>query len=202
MSWIENTHVLPVIGRSPHSLVYPATLRDYILCFCFSQSINQSQILKKGISCHSGINVQIFVMKNYSGIPKFKTIDHSKHKLDFYNWSYFGYCQNKCTFSDHSWLFFFFLMSVENRERDRKSNRRPQRDRRAPNYTLGGAACRDLVKNRWVDMGLCLSACFSFPLKPLLWSTQAVYSKRSGLAVGVYSNSLDIWTDYLLTFTV
>lgn len=109
MSCIKNTCVFPVIRRSPHSLVYRATLRDYILCFWFSQSISQSQILKKGISCHSSINIQIFVMKNYLGTPKFKTIDHSKHKLDFYNWSYFGYCQSKCTFSDHSWLFFFFF---------------------------------------------------------------------------------------------
>ena len=176
MSCIKNTCVFPVIRRSPHSLVYRATLRDYILCFWFSQSISQSQILKKGISCHSSINIQIFVMKNYLGTPKFKTIDHSKHKLDFYNWSYFGYCQSKCTFSDHSWLVFFFFMTVENRESNRNSNRRPQRDRRAPNYTLGGAACGDLVRNRCADMRMCFSTCFSFPLQPLLWSTQKICS--------------------------
>ena len=105
-------------------------------------------------------------MKNYLGTPKFKTIDHSNHKLDFYNWSYFGYCQSKCTFSDHSWLVFFFFMTVENRESNRNSNRRPRRDRRAPNYTLGGAACGDLVRNRCADMRMCFSTCFSLLTVP------------------------------------
>ena len=108
-------------------------------------------------------------MENYSEIPKFNTI--ANINLTFITEVILATVRINVllvTIHECFFFFFFFFMTVENRERDRNSNRRPQRDRHAPNYTFGGAACRDLVKNRWVDMGMCLSACFSFPLQPLL----------------------------------
>ena len=141
----------------------PCSPERLFLVLLILSIINQSQVFKKGISCHSGINVQIFVRKNYSGISKFKTIDHSKHKLDFYNWSYFGYCQSKCTFGDQSWL-----LKIGKEEQHQETSER----RTCPKLHPRGAASRDLVKDRWVNMRMCFSARFllSSPATPLMYS--------------------------------